>query len=395
VTSLEAGSEGVVVLDKSPFYGESGGQVGDTGSLDAAGTKLQVRDTQKASGLHLHHVLVSQGALHVGDVVAADVDSRRRAHTKRNHTATHLLHAALRQVLGEHVTQKGSLVAPERLRFDFSHHRPVTTEQLVEIERIVNERILSNVGLETTVRSFDDAREAGAMALFGEKYDDEVRVVDVPGFSIELCGGTHVDRTGDIGLFRITSEGGVAGGVRRIEAQTGLGALAHVRQRDEILQAASASLKTSPSGLVDSVRKLQDDRKAAERRADQLEAKLASAAASEMGSDATTIDGIKVLVTRFDGDLKAQADSLRSQLGSSVIFLASEKGGKAVLLAAATKDIAPKRVHAGNLIKAIAPLVDGRGGGRPDMAQAGGKNPAGIDEALAAAREAITAALGG
>jgi alanyl-tRNA synthetase len=393
VERLDAGERGVVLLDRTPFYGESGGQVGDEGRLTAEGLAARVTDVQKASGLHLHHVTVDEGGISVGDVVQADVDSRRRDHTRRNHTATHLLHAALRTVLGEHVTQKGSLVGPDRLRFDFAHHKPVTAEEIAAVEDLVQAQILRNAALETRVQRLEDAQASGAMALFGEKYEDDVRVVDVPGFSLELCGGTHVQRTGDIGLLRVTSEAGIAAGVRRIEAQTGHGAVAWIRGREALLQEAAATIKADPSRLVDAIGKLRQDFRDADKRAQAMEAKLAAAAAGDLLAKAETIAGVRVLVAQVDGDLRSAADTLRDQLGSGVVLLASDKGGKALLLAAVTKDLGA-RVHAGKVIEAAAPLVGGRGGGRPDMAQAGGDQPAGIAAALQKARETVAAQLG-
>ena len=392
--SLEGGEHGIVVLDRTPFYGESGGQAGDVGSLGAAGTSIAVRTTAKSAGLHLHHITLGTTALAVGDIVETRVDAHGRDGTRRNHTATHLLHAALRQILGDHVTQKGSLVAADRLRFDFSHHKAMTAQEATAVETLVNDRILDNIEVQTTVKSFDVARAAGAMALFGEKYDSDVRVVDVPGFSLELCGGTHVSRTGDIGLFRITSEGGIAAGVRRIEAQTGRGALAWVRSREGLLRDASAALKSDPERLVEAITKLRDDKKAAGKEIEALKNEIAQAAADDLLGDALEVGGVKIVATRFDGDLRAQADRLRDQLGSSVVVLAGIKGPKVILLAAATKDIVD-RVHAGKLIGSIAPMVGGRGGGRADMAQAGGGDPSGIDAALARAVELATEALQG
>ncbi len=391
VHSLPPGSKGTVVLDATPFYGESGGQAGDTGTLGDA----TVTDTRKAAGLHLHEVTVGTIALTEGDEVTAVVDSRQRDASKRNHTATHLLHAALRNILGSHVTQKGSLVAPNRLRFDFSHHKPMTLEEIQQVESQVNEQILRNVALATKVQSFDDAKAAGAMALFGEKYDDDVRVVDVPGFSMELCGGTHVARTGDIGLFRIQTETGIAAGVRRIEAQTGHGALAFVREQEALLHDAARALKTEPANVTAAIDKLKDDKRTADKALQKLQTQLASAKGDELLDKAEEIGGVKVLITRIDGDLRKQADLLRDKLGSSVLVLAGQKGPKVILLAAATKDIAGKRVHAGNVIKEIAPMVGGRGGGRPDMAQAGGSDAGAIDGALAHAKAMVTQMLQG
>ncbi len=384
VDRLAAGEEGVVVLDRTPFYAESGGQVGDVGQLLCGDARFAVRDTTRAAGLHLHQGQVEAGTLTVGAGVEARVEDPRRAATRRNHTATHLLHAALRDVLGEHVTQKGSLVAPDRLRFDFSHHKPVSDDELQTIEDRVNEQIIRNTALTAEVKPLDQARAEGAMALFGEKYDDEVRVVSIPGFSVELCGGTHVDRTGDIGPFLITSESGVAAGVRRIEAQTGGGALAVIRDRSETLGALAERLKTGPHRVLDAVERLQDERKRLEKELAQVKAQLASAAAGDLADDAVDVGGVKVLAARYDGDLKEGADRLREQLGTSLVILAREQGPKAVLCVAATPDLAGARVHAGKLVKELARHIGGGGGGRPDLAQAGGKDPSGIDAALQA-----------
>ena len=389
VSQLLPGETGTAVLDRTPFYGESGGQVGDAGQLEGI---ARVTDVTKASGLHLHAVQVTDSPLRVGQVVRAQVDGRRRDHTRRNHTATHLLHAALRKVLGEHVTQKGSLVAPDRLRFDFSHHKPVSAAELDTIESLVNEQILANAEVQTRVQSIDEARAAGAMALFGEKYDDEVRVVNVPGFSLELCGGTHVARTGDIGLFRITTETGIAAGVRRIEAQTGHGALNVVREQAIQLQQAAEALKCDAPRLLDAIERLKDDRRAAERQVQELKTEIERAAASDLKQGAINVNGVHVLAARFDGDLRAQADRLRDQLGSSVIILGGLHKDKVSLLAATTKDVAG-RVHAGKLIQQLAPHIQGRGGGRPDMAQAGGSDASGLDAALEAAITTVKAAL--
>jgi alanyl-tRNA synthetase len=393
VDRLELGEHGIVVLDRTPFYGESGGQTGDKGSLSAGTHGFAVSDTVKASGLHLHVGEVRTGSIGVGDSVTAAIEDQRRASTRRNHTATHLLHAALRAVLGEHVTQKGSLVGPDRLRFDFAHHRPMTGEELAEVERRVNAQILANTALETSVEDLDAAKAHGAMALFGEKYDAKVRVVRVPGFSVELCGGTHVRRTGDIGLFRIVSEAGVAAGVRRIEAQTGEGAMAWVSQQVDTLNRAAATLRTSPDQLVDAIARIQDERKAVERELDAMKRDVAKKAAGDLVGRAQLIGGIKVLAVEFDGDLREQADRLRDQLGSSIVVLGSKANDKVVLLAAASSDIAGSKVHAGKVIGEIAPMVGGRGGGRPDMAQAGGKDVAGLAGALEKAYAVVKAQI--
>ena len=384
VDHLADGESGIVLLDSTPFYAESGGQVGDVGSLGHDTGSFTVDDTTKQSGLHLHRGTVVSGGLSVGDVVTAEVGAEARAATQRNHTATHLLHAALRSVLGEHVTQKGSLVGPRRLRFDFSHHVPMTDEELRQVEDQVNEQIMRNSALTTQLMDLDAAKASGAMALFGEKYDDDVRVVTVPGYSVELCGGTHVTRTGEIGSLLITSESGIAAGVRRVEAQTGTGALAVARGWSDTVRAAADGLKTGQDNVLVAVRKLQEERKRLEKELEALERELAKAAAGDIVGSAKTIGGVKVVAARFDGDLKEQADRLRDQLGTSLVVLFADKGAKAVLVVACTKDIAGSKVHAGKLVKEFARHIGGGGGGRPDMAQAGGKNPAGIDDAIAA-----------
>ena len=383
VESLSEGQHGILVLDQTPFYGESGGQQGDTGLVTGEGFVFEVHDTTKATGLHLHHGILKTGAIALGQSVGSQVTGTRRDNIRRNHTATHLLHAALREHLGEHVTQKGSLVGPDRLRFDFSHHKAMTAQEVKDIEAMVNTQIMRNTSLHTKEMDIDAAKEAGAMALFGEKYDDVVRVVSIPGFSVELCGGTHVPATGFIGPFVITSEAGIAAGVRRIEAQTGPGALQWLGTQRTLIDESAALLKTNAAGLVDSIQKLQTERKAAEKALDKMKRELAKEAAGSLVNDAKDIGGVKVLATTFDGDLKEQADRLRDQLGTSLVVLATQRGPKALVVAAVTKDIAGKTLHAGDVIKAIAPMIGGGGGGRPDMAQAGGKNPQGIPDALA------------
>ena len=392
VEQLATGDDGFVLLDHTPFYAESGGQVGDTGNLYSDGIAV-VADTTKHSGLHVHAVHIESGALEVGATVQCSVDGDERDGTRRNHTATHLLHAALQQVLGDHVTQKGSLVAPDRLRFDFAHHKAMTDEEVEQVELTVNARVLGNIAVETSVQSFDEARAAGAMALFGEKYDDEVRVVDVPGFSLELCGGTHVDRTGDIGLFRITAESGIAAGVRRIEARTGLGSLQIMREQAQTIHDIAGTLKSDTDKIVLSIRKLQTQRKHLEKELETAKQELAKHAAANLIEQARLIGDVRVLAAEIDGDLREQADRLRDQLGTSVVILASREGPKALLLVAASKDIAGKRVHAGKLIKDLAPIMGGGGGGRPDLAQAGGKKPDAIPELITAAYAAVERAL--
>ncbi len=377
VEQLESGDRGIVIVDKTPFYAESGGQVGDVGKLGSC----RVTDTQTAAGLSLHHVVV-KGTLAVGDLVQAHIDGESRDKTRRNHTATHLMHAALREILGDHVTQKGSLVGPNRLRFDFSHHKPLKAKQIRRIEKRVNGEILRNTAVNTELKSLDAAVADGAMALFGEKYASDVRVVSVPGFSVELCGGTHCTATGDIGLLTITQETGVAAGVRRIEAQTGTGALDVAYGNTDVLAAAADRLKSNPEQVLDAIGRLLDDRKRLEKEIKRMQIEVAKDAAGDMLQEAREIAGIKVLAVQFDGDLREQADRLRDQLGTSLVILAGASGSRVQLLVAATRDIAGSRVHAGNMVKEIAPLIGGGGGGRPDMAQAGGKNAAGIPAAL-------------
>ena len=382
VQSLSAGESGVVLLDRTPFYAESGGQVGDTGTIGTGNGTFAVSDTTKAAGLHLHQGTLSAGTLNVGDSVHSTFDAQRRARIRRNHTATHLLHAALRNVLGDHVSQKGSLVGPNRLRFDFSHHKAILPAELVAIEAQVNQQILRNADLETSEQELEQAKAAGAMALFGEKYDSLVRVVQVPGYSVELCGGTHVGRTGDIGLLRIVSESGVAAGVRRIEAQTGEGALEWIHAQSDLLAKAAGQLKIAPDQLPEAIVRLQEERRSLEKEVEALKKDAAKRMAGDLLSQARDFHGIKVLAAEFNGDLREQADRLRDQLGSSLVVLGSRDQDKVTLLAAASKDIAGIRLHAGQVIGEIAPLVGGKGGGRPDMAQAGGREPAGLEKAL-------------
>jgi len=393
VERLEQDETGFVLLDRTPFYAEAGGQVGDHGGLRGGDSAFRVDDTVNAEQLHLHQGTVTSGTVTVGDGLQAVVDVERRNHIRRNHTATHLMHAALRQVLGDHVAQKGSLVAPDRLRFDFSHHKPMTEEEVRRVEELVHGEILRNVALNTNIEDLESAKSAGAMALFGEKYDEQVRVVRVPGFSTELCGGTHCRRTGDIGPFHITSESGIAAGVRRIEAQTGMGAHRWVQAHLDTLNATAARLRTSPDNVLPSLQRLQDERKKLERELESARRELAKRAAGDLLSQARDIDGVKVLAAEFDGDLREQADRLRDQLGTALVVLVARRGAKVQLLAAATKDIAGSRVHAGKVIQEIAPLVGGRGGGRPDMAQGGGVDTAGISAALERAYDVAGAQL--
>ena len=388
VDALQEGEEGIVVLDKTPFYAESGGQVGDFGQLTTGTAVFQVDDTQKQGDkLFLHKGRLKQGVLRVGETCTASVDQAARQATVLNHTATHLLHAALRQVLGEHVTQKGSLVDAERLRFDFSHFEPMTPAEISAVEGIVNTQIRLNNPVTAEVMAKDDAMQAGAMALFGEKYGDRVRVLRIAGFSTELCGGTHVQRTGEIGIFKIIAETGVAAGVRRIEALTGAAATEWIARRDETLASIAAMLKSSPDAAADKVRQLLEKNRNVEKQLEQLKSKLASSAGGELSVQAVDVEGIKVLAVKLeDVDSKAMrelVDQLKNKLGCSAIVLATVSGGKVSLIAGVSKDLT-KRLKAGELVNAVATRVGGKGGGRPDMAQAGGSDPAALDAALAA-----------
>ncbi|MBD9675271.1 alanine--tRNA ligase [Pseudomonas sp. PDM18] len=389
VEQLGEGEEGVVVLDQTPFYAESGGQVGDSGYLEAAGVRFDVRDTTKAGGAHLHHGVVAQGSLTVGAAVKAEVDASVRQATALNHSATHLLHAALRQVLGDHVQQKGSLVDSQRLRFDFSHFEAIKPEQLKQLEDIVNREIRKNSEVETEETDIESAKNKGAMALFGEKYGDQVRVLSMGGkFSVELCGGTHVSRTGDIGLFKITSEGGVASGVRRIEAVTGGAALAYLNGAEEQLKEAAGLVKGSRDNLLDKLSGLIERNRQLEKELEQLKAKAASAAGDDLAGSAMEVGGVKVLSSRLDGldgkALLALVDQLKNKLGSGVILLGGVFEEKVVLVAGVTQDLTAK-LKAGDLMKQAAAAVGGKGGGRPDMAQGGGVDAGKLDEALALA----------
>ena len=390
VEKLNEGEEGVVVLDQTPFYAESGGQVGDCGTLSGAGVRFDVRDTTKAGGAHLHHGIVAQGSLSVGAAVKAEVDASVRQATALNHSATHLLHAALRQVLGDHVQQKGSLVDSQRLRFDFSHFEAIKPEQLKQLEDIVNREIRANSVVETEETDIDTAKAKGAMALFGEKYGDQVRVLTMGGgFSVELCGGTHVGRTGDIGLFKITSEGGVAAGVRRIEAVTGAAALAYLNGAEEQLKEAAGLVKGSRDNLLDKLAGLLERNRQLEKELEQLKAKAASAAGDDLAGSAVDVAGVKVLAARLDGldgkALLALVDQLKNKLGSGVILLGGVFEEKVVLVAGVTQDLTAK-LKAGDLMKQAAAAVGGKGGGRPDMAQGGGTDAGRLDEALALAK---------
>ncbi|MBK1655696.1 alanine--tRNA ligase [Allochromatium vinosum] len=384
--ALETGEEGLVILDRSPFYGESGGQVGDRGWLNTETARFTVQDTQKkGDGVLVHVGRVEEGALTVGDRVDARVDADRRRATALNHSATHLLHAALREVLGPHVQQKGSLVGPERLRFDFSHFEPVSREQLLTIERMINHEVRANHLVETRIMSLEDAKASGAMALFGEKYADQVRVLRMGEFSTELCGGTHVKAVGDIGLIKIVSETGIAAGVRRIEAITGASALEWIEADEERLLRLAGLLKGGREDVDERVTQLIDRARRLEKELEQLKAKAASSAGQDLAAQAVDIQGIKTLAARLDGadpkSLRVTLDQLKDKLGSAVVVLAAESDGKVSLVAGVTKDLTD-RLKAGDLIREVAEKVGGKGGGRPDMAQAGGNDPAGLPAAL-------------
>lgn len=387
VASLSEGDEGVVILDQTPFYAESGGQVGDCGYLQAGAARFDVRDTTKTGGAFLHHGVVAAGGLKVGETVEAQVDADVRHATALNHSATHLLHAALRQVLGEHVQQKGSLVDSQRMRFDFSHFEAIKPEQIKALEDIVNAEIRKNTPVETEETDIETAKEKGAMALFGEKYGDSVRVLSMGGdFSVELCGGIHAKRTGDIGLMKIISEGGVASGIRRIEAVTGAAALAYLNAAEEQLKEAASLVKGSRENLVDKLSAVLERNRQLEKQLEQLQAKAASAAGDDLSSSAVDVKGVKVLTARLDGQdgkaLLALVDQLKNKLGRAVILLGSVHEDKVVLVAGVTKDLTGQ-LKAGDLMKQAAAAVGGKGGGRPDMAQGGGVDAAALDAALA------------
>lgn len=385
VDQISAGDTAVMLLDQSPFYAESGGQVGDIGALKAKEGVFSIEDTRKQDNVHVHIGTMKMGQISVGDTVEAQVDSAKRQATERNHSATHLLHAALRAVLGEHVLQKGSLVNADRLRFDFSHSEAVTNEELQQIEQLVNREIRANNAVETKLMSMDDAKQAGAMALFGEKYDSEVRVLSMGEFSIELCGGTHVNRTGDIGLFKIISESGIASGVRRIEAMTGDVAVNYIGETEKNLIAAAQLLKASPEKLHDRIEQLLQKNRQQEKELQTLKGQIASQKGSNLTDEAVEVAGVKILAAKLDGadvnTLRDTVDQLKNKLGTAAVILASVEQGKVKLIAGVTKD-ATDRIQAGKLVNHVAQQVDGKGGGRPDMAQAGGNNPANLDAAL-------------
>jgi len=397
VDKLAAGEVGSVVLDKTPFYAEAGGQIGDTGALENDAAIFRVNDTQKSGEANLHLGEVLKGEIRPGDRFEARVDADRRRAIVLNHSATHLMHAALRRVLGEHVTQKGSLVAPDRLRFDFSHYEPVTPEQLREIERLVNAQIRENVAAEVKHMSYDEAMDAGAMALFGEKYGDVVRVLKLGDFSVELCGGTHVSRAGDIGVFKITSESGIASGIRRIEAVTGEGALDWIDRNLHALDEVAGLVKSGRDQAASKVEQLMRRQRELEKQLAQAKQQLLTGGAGGADERIVEIDGIKVLATRMDGadakTLRDAVDRFKDKLQSAVVVLGSVENGKVRLAAGVTKNNTG-RIRAGDVIQPVAEKIGGRGGGRPDFAQAGGSDPAGLDDALAAVPDWVAAQLG-
>ncbi len=386
VDSLQEGEQGAVVLEVTPFYGESGGQVGDSGLLVAGATRFEVSDTRReGGGVNLHIGTLVSGTLSLGDRLEASVDETRRRNIACHHTATHLLHAALRQVLGEHVAQKGSLVEPQRLRFDFSHFEPLEVQQLAEIERVVNAAIRANLPVETRIMSLQEARAAGAMALFGEKYGSRVRVLSIGDFSTELCGGTHVERSGDLGLFRIVAESGIAAGVRRIEALAGEPAEQWCNTGERRLQEICVLLKADRDNVTERLSQQLERGRALEKEIEQLRQKLASSQGSDLAAQAQEVNGIKVLAARLEGadskTLRNTMDQLKSRLGSAAIVLASSDGERVSLVAGVTGDLTD-RIKAGELVNSVARQVGGRGGGRPDMAQAGGNRPEALQAAL-------------
>uniref|UniRef100_A0A486XPJ5 Alanine--tRNA ligase n=1 Tax=Rheinheimera sp. BAL341 TaxID=1708203 RepID=A0A486XPJ5_9GAMM len=396
VAELPDGAEALIILDQTPFYAESGGQMGDSGTLTlSSGAVFTVEDTIKLAKAFAHKGRL-QGSLKLGDKVDARIDSARRSAIKQNHSATHLLHAALRKLLGEHVTQKGSLVGPERLRFDFSHFEAVKPEELRQIERLVNQQIQLNTALQTRLMPIEQAKAAGAMALFGEKYDDEVRVLSMGDFSIELCGGTHVNRTGDIGLFKIVSEGGIASGVRRIEAVSGAGAVSYIQQLEQQAQSVASAVKGDLLSIAERVQQALERSKQLEKDIEQLKTKLASQAGASLLEQAQQVSGATVLVTQLPATdpkaLRTMLDELKNKLSSGVILLATVNDDKISLIAGVTADLTSK-VHAGQLVGWAAEKLGGKGGGRPDMAQAGGTDTSALAAVMQQAKQHIAEKL--
>ena len=398
VTELTEGQKGTIIVDKTPFYATMGGQQGDTGIIIAGESEFEVEDTIKLKGGRIGHVgTVVTGSFSVGDKVTLKVDEEDRADTAKNHSATHLLQEALRIVLGSHVEQAGSLVTPDRLRFDFTHFSAITADELAKVEKIVNDKIAESITVETNVLPIEEARKTGAKALFGEKYGDTVRVVCMGDFSKEFCGGTHVSNTSAIGAFKIVSESGIAAGVRRIEALTGNAVFAYYKNIENSYNEICKALKATPANVTEKIAHLQAELKALASENESLKSKAAGAAMGNVLDKVEDVNGVKFLGVSLEGvdmnELRNLGDDLKSKLGSGVIVLASVNEGKVNLMVAATDDVVAKGAHAGNIIKAAAPKVGGGGGGRPNMAQAGGKNPSGINEALAAAKEALASQI--
>jgi alanyl-tRNA synthetase len=387
VEEIHTGDTAVVLLDRTPFYAESGGQVGDTGRIRSSGATFEVEDTIKLAGaFHGHIGTLQQGTLRPGEAVTAHVDAARRQAIVHHHSATHLMHAALKQVLGDHVEQRGSLVAPDHLRFDFTHPRAVTAEELSEIERLVNREIRVNPAADVRVMDFDDALTTGATALFGEKYGDRVRVLRFGDFSVELCGGTHVDRVGDIGQFKIVEESAIAAGIRRIVAVAGEAAVGQIQAMDDQLRDLARVLKVAPDAMGDRLAQILERSRTLQKEDDELKSKMAAASGDELLGQAADVDGINVLAARLDDvdpkALRDTVDRLKGKLGSSVVVIGSVANGKVRLAAGVSEDLLA-RIKAGNLINFVAQQVGGRGGGRPDFAQAGGSQPENLEGALA------------
>jgi alanyl-tRNA synthetase len=393
IESLQQGQDGVLICDVTPFYAESGGQVGDKGTISTSTGEFEVNDVQKGKGgLFLHHGKVSSGSITALSTATLTIDADARNRTKANHSATHLLHAALQTVVGDHVAQKGSLVGPNRLRFDFSHHKPVSQSQVQQIETIVYSAVLDNHNVSTELMGLDDAKASGAAALFGEKYGDEVRVVSMGDASVELCGGTHVNSTGEIGMFKIISESGIAAGVRRIEGVTGFGAMDWVRNQSAIATKGASLLKSNVDQLPSAVERIIAEKRALEKQLEKLNREVAKNASGELATAARDINGVMVISAELSGDastLREQADRLRDKLGSAVVVLGARGDGSVILVATVSKDLIGKGIHAGKIIKSVAQQVGGGGGGRPDMAQAGGKNPSALPQALDSVYETI------
>ncbi|OEH91515.1 alanine--tRNA ligase [Bacillus solimangrovi] len=392
VDSVQEGDEVQVILDQTPFYAESGGQIADQGTMSGEGIELTVKDVQKApNGQHLHHVIVKKGTLTNGLKLNLIVEEGKRSKIVKNHTATHLLHQALKDVLGEHVNQAGSLVAPDRLRFDFSHFGQIKPDELEKIEELVNEKVWASIEVETMSKSIDEAKAMGAMALFGEKYGDVVRVVRVGDYSLELCGGCHVRNTANIGLFKVVSESGIGAGTRRIEAVTGEAAYKLLNEQVNVLKEAAEKLKTNLKDVPSRIDALNDEMKQMQRENDSLSAKLSNIEAGSLMNEVEEVDGVKLLAKQVDAsdmnNLRSMVDELKNKLGTGIVILGSVSGDKVNLSAGVTKDLIDKGFHAGKLIKEVATRCGGGGGGRPDMAQAGGKNPEQLQDALAYAKE--------